>query len=88
MARVSSGRDAFDNVLLAQQLARIDRRVRGHNMIIKLDIQKAFDRVSWVFFVGGFKQVWFSLYFCGFDTEQFAGSLVLSTYQWFPSWVL
>lgn len=50
MARVSSGRDAFDNVFLAQQLARIDRRVRGHNMIIKLDIQKAFDRVSWVFF--------------------------------------
>lgn len=43
-----SGRDITDNVLLAQELIQhLDRRVRGANVAFKLDMMKAFDRVSW-----------------------------------------
>lgn len=46
-----SGRDISDNVLLAQEvLHHLDKRVRNHNVIFKLDMMKAFDRVSWGFF--------------------------------------
>nr|XP_027060692.1 uncharacterized protein LOC113687227 [Coffea arabica] len=44
------GRDIAENVLLAQEMiASIDKRARGNNCIFKLDMMKAFDRVSWVF---------------------------------------
>ena len=44
------GREMSDNILLAQELVvAIDKRVRGHNVILKLDMMKAFDRVSWGF---------------------------------------
>ncbi len=44
------GRDIHDNILLAQELLQhLDRKVHGHNMILKLDLMKAFDRVSWSF---------------------------------------
>ncbi|XP_071912372.1 uncharacterized protein [Coffea arabica] len=42
------GREISDNILIAQDLVNgIDRRARGHNIIFKLDMMKAFDRVSW-----------------------------------------
>ena len=45
-----SGRDIADNILLAQELVNsIDKKARGHNVIFKLDMMKAFDRVSWDF---------------------------------------
>lgn len=44
------GRDISDNVLMAQEmLQHLDKRVRGHNVMFKLDMMKAFDRVSWNF---------------------------------------
>lgn len=44
------GRDISDNVLLVRELIQhLHRRVRGHNTILKLDMVKAFDRVSWGF---------------------------------------
>lgn len=44
------GRDIVDNVLLAQEMVQhLDKRVRGHNIMFKLDMMKAFDRVSWDF---------------------------------------
>lgn len=44
------GRDISDNILLAQEMmAHLNRGTRGHNMMLKLDMMKAFDRVSWVF---------------------------------------
>nr|XP_027090446.1 uncharacterized protein LOC113711482 [Coffea arabica] len=44
------GRDIAENVLLAQEMiASIDKRARGNNCIFKLDMMKAFDRVSWWF---------------------------------------
>ncbi|CAH9114746.1 unnamed protein product, partial [Cuscuta epithymum] len=44
------GRDISDHVLVAQEMINsIDRKVRGTNVIVKLDMAKAFDRLSWVF---------------------------------------
>lgn len=44
------GRDISDNILLAQEvLQHLDKRVRGHNLLFKLDMMKAFDRVRWDF---------------------------------------
>jgi len=44
------GRSIQDNVLLAFELIQyIDKRCRGSNVVVKLDMMKAFDRVSWPF---------------------------------------
>lgn len=44
------GRDIADNCLLAQELIQsLDRKARGHNLVFKFDMMKAFDRVSWNF---------------------------------------
>nr|XP_027109270.1 uncharacterized protein LOC113729143 [Coffea arabica] len=44
------GRDIAENVLLAQEMiASINKKTLGHNYIFKLDMMKAFDRVSWEF---------------------------------------
>lgn len=57
----------MDNILLAQELAfPIDNKVRGSNDIIKLDMQKAYDRVLWPFWEKklaffGFAPSWIAL---------------------------
>lgn len=44
------GRDISDNVLMAREmLSHLDRRTTGNNVMFKLDMMKAFDRVSWSF---------------------------------------
>lgn len=44
------GREISDNILLAQEVvSHLHRRTRGHNLIFKMDMVKAFDRVSWPF---------------------------------------
>ncbi|XP_019162179.1 PREDICTED: uncharacterized protein LOC109158735 [Ipomoea nil] len=44
------GRSIQDNVLLAfELLQQIHKECRGSNLIVKLDMMKAFDRVSWPF---------------------------------------
>ena len=48
--RFVSGREISDSILLAQEMVNsIDKKVRGHNVILKVDMIKAFDRVSWRF---------------------------------------
>lgn len=43
-------RDIGDNILLAQELIQsIDRKTRGGNVVLKLDMAKAYDRVDWEF---------------------------------------
>lgn len=55
------GRDIVDNVLLVQELLQhLDRKVRGHNLLLKLDIMKAFDMVNWNFL----KQLLLKFGFC------------------------
>ncbi|CAH9069343.1 unnamed protein product [Cuscuta epithymum] len=42
------GRDISDQILIAQEMVHaIDKKVRGSNVIIKLDMAKAFDQLSW-----------------------------------------
>jgi len=44
------GRSTAENALLAQEIIRdINRRNEFHNVVMKLDMTKAYDRVSWIF---------------------------------------
>nr|XP_027068031.1 uncharacterized protein LOC113693644 [Coffea arabica] len=44
------GRGITDNILLTQELvADLDRRLRHPNLMLKLDMEKAYDRVEWPF---------------------------------------
>ncbi|XP_071939796.1 uncharacterized protein [Coffea arabica] len=44
------GRGITDNILLTQELvADFDRRLRHPNLMLKLDMEKAYDRVEWPF---------------------------------------
>ncbi|PKU86252.1 hypothetical protein MA16_Dca002083 [Dendrobium catenatum] len=44
------GRIIADNILLAQEFCHdLDVRVRGSNIILKLDISKAYDNIDWNF---------------------------------------
>ncbi|XP_042944792.1 uncharacterized protein LOC122278673 [Carya illinoinensis] len=44
------GQSIFDNMALAQELVQgLSRNVRGGNVMLKLDMAKAYDRVNWKF---------------------------------------
>ncbi|XP_059295528.1 uncharacterized protein LOC132048859 [Lycium ferocissimum] len=44
------GRSIVENVLLAQEIIRdINKRNKLHNVVVKLDMAKAYDRVSWIY---------------------------------------
>lgn len=45
-----TGRNIAENVLLAQEIIReINKRNKNINVVVKLDMEKAYDRVSWIF---------------------------------------
>lgn len=44
---VTKGRSITDNVLLAQELLqKLEAKTRGGNIVLKLDLAKAYDRIS------------------------------------------
>ncbi|CAH9144348.1 unnamed protein product [Cuscuta epithymum] len=58
------GRDIADQALMAQEMIHaIDKKIRGGNVVIKLDMAKAFDRVSWKFLSDVLKRFGFSARF-------------------------
>ncbi|XP_031112253.1 uncharacterized protein LOC116016235 [Ipomoea triloba] len=58
------GRSIQDNILLAMELLQsIDKRCRGCNVAIKLDMMKAFDRVAWPFLKALLLKFGFSTFF-------------------------
>ncbi|KAJ6731270.1 REVERSE TRANSCRIPTASE ZINC-BINDING DOMAIN-CONTAINING PROTEIN-RELATED-RELATED [Salix viminalis] len=46
------GRRIEDNILLVQEMVQsIDEKTRGSNVILKLDMMKAYDRIDWAFII-------------------------------------
>ncbi|KAK6776038.1 hypothetical protein RDI58_027039 [Solanum bulbocastanum] len=55
------GRAILENILLAQEIiSDINKPNRGGNMVIKQDMTKAYDRVSWSFMCLAFRKMGFS----------------------------
>lgn len=55
------GRNVAENVLLAQEIIRyINRRNKNINIMVKLDMEKAYDKVSWIFLTKVLRQFSFS----------------------------
>jgi hypothetical protein len=60
------GRAIHDNFMLVQQLAKSFHRAKAPTVLLKLDIARAFDTVSWPFIIEllqhlGFGQIWINL---------------------------
>lgn len=54
------GRSIVENVLLAQEIIKdINRRNRLVNVVVKLDMTKAYDKVSWVYLTKVMRKFWF-----------------------------
>ncbi|XP_059314688.1 uncharacterized protein LOC132065353 [Lycium ferocissimum] len=54
-------RSIVENVLLPQEIIRdINKRNKLHNVVVKLDMAKAYDRVSWIYLTKVLKQFGFS----------------------------
>ena len=46
------GRNIIDNYRLAQEIVSgIEKKSRGGNVVLKLDMAKAYDKLSWFFLV-------------------------------------
>lgn len=55
------GRSIKENVLLAQEIIRdMNRRNKLHNVVVKFDMAKAYDRVSWKYLIQVMKRFGFS----------------------------
>lgn len=49
-SRFIKGRNIAENILLAQEIIRdIGKMNKNVNMVVKLDMEKAYDKVSWIF---------------------------------------
>ena len=54
-------RSIIENVPLTQEIvANIKKRGKPTNVVIKLDMSKAYDRVSWFFIMKVLRKMWFS----------------------------
>lgn len=59
------GRLITDNILLAHELVHnLDRKADGGNVLIKVDMSKAYDRLEWSFLIKVLKKFGFSSKFC------------------------
>lgn len=54
------GRSIVENVLQGQKIIRdINKRNEYHNVVVKLDMTEAYDRVSGIFFIQVMRRFWF-----------------------------
>ncbi|XP_042964616.1 uncharacterized protein LOC122298830 [Carya illinoinensis] len=55
------GRSIFDNISIAQEMVQsMNKKVRGGNVMIKIDMAKAYDRVNWRFLLEVMRRLGFS----------------------------
>lgn len=55
------GRSITENVLLAQEIIKdINLRKKNENVVVKLDIAKAYDRMSWFYLIKVLRRFGFS----------------------------
>jgi hypothetical protein len=59
------GRSIHDNFILVQQTARALRHQNSSRVLLKLDISKAFDSVSWPFLFEVLSHLGFGPFWCG-----------------------
>ncbi|XP_042969044.1 uncharacterized protein LOC122301721 [Carya illinoinensis] len=56
------GRSIFDNISIAQEMVQsMNKKVRGGNVMIKIDMAKAYDRVNWRFLLEVMKRAFSNL---------------------------
>ena len=54
------GQNITENILLAQEmLQKIDIKIIGNNVVLKLDMAKAYDHMSWLFILKTLRQFGF-----------------------------
>ncbi|XP_022869151.1 uncharacterized protein LOC111388627 [Olea europaea var. sylvestris] len=59
------GRSIFENITLTQELVNsLNKKVRGGNVMIKVDMAKAYDRVEWHFLLHVLSSFGFPMMFC------------------------
>ncbi|KAL9670814.1 hypothetical protein QQ045_008372 [Rhodiola kirilowii] len=59
------GRSIHENIALAHDLTHdLNHKTFGGNIIVKLDMAKAYDRISWSFILGTFRNLGFSEIWC------------------------
>ncbi|KAG2690483.1 hypothetical protein I3760_09G188800 [Carya illinoinensis] len=59
------GRSIFENISLTQEMVHsINRRIHGGNIMLKVDMAKAYDRVDWAFLIKLLHRFGFSAQFC------------------------
>ncbi|XP_035545050.1 uncharacterized protein LOC109016147 [Juglans regia] len=64
------GRSIFENISLTQEMVHsINKKIHGGNVVLKLDMAKAYDRVDWDFLLGVLFAFGFSNSFCSLIRE-------------------
>nr|XP_027127799.1 uncharacterized protein LOC113743944 [Coffea arabica] len=90
-SRFVRGRQISDNYLLTQEvISGIGRKNRGGNVALKLDMTKAYDRVSWVFLVNvlrtfGFGERWIDMVWRLISNPWFSVLLNGTPHGFFPA---
>ncbi|XP_070034559.1 uncharacterized protein [Nicotiana tomentosiformis] len=81
-SRFVKGRSIFENILLTQEIVT-DIRLRGKpaNVVIKLDMDKAYDRVSWKYLLHVLRKMGFAEHFINM-----IWNLISSNWIWVPKW--
>lgn len=55
------GRGITENILMAQEwVGELDKKLTNPNLILKLDMEKAYDRVSWSFLMATMRRFGFT----------------------------
>lgn len=64
------GRSIFENMTLAQEMVQsLNKKVKGENLMLKIDMAKAYDRVDWSFILWILQSFGFSSHICSLMKE-------------------